>query len=503
MPKKSCLTAVVLTAFGGPAFADLTAADVWADFQAYAATTGQILTAESETMSGDTLTVSGVTLSIDMQEAGATGTLGDIAFQERGDGTVAVIIPEEYTLSLNMDLQDEGVDEGTIDMVVRHTGLEMIASGTPEKTLFSYTAPEVSISFDEFVADGQAFPADFDATFTALSGEYEMTDGDPLNIRSVFNAGGLVIAAAVTAPPNAPEPGDGKFLVTMSSLAGTSTGTMSNFSAMSGLGQMIEQGLSSEGQFSYANAAIEASGGDGTDFFEMAASTGTGTFDMNIGPEGLDYSGESNDVAIQVAGSEIPLPDASLAVAQYAWALNMPIAVSEEPQDFGLNLDLNGLTISDMLWSMFDPGGALPRDPARLILDVAGRANWLVDITDPDIGSEPMEQMPGQIHALTVNQIRLALAGAELSGTGDFTFDNSAGPTAPPTPAGAVDLQLVGGNGLIDKLVAMGLLPEDQAMGARMMLGLFARPGDGEDTLVSKIEFTPEGGIVANGQPLR
>ena len=48
-----------------------------------------------------------------------------------------------------------------------------------------------------------------------------------------------------------------------------------------------------------------------------------------------------------------------------------------------------------------------------------------------------------------------------------------------PRPEGALDLELTGGNTLLDTLVAMGLLPEEQAMGARMMLGLFARPGAG------------------------
>ena len=49
----------------------------------------------------------------------------------------------------------------------------------------------------------------------------------------------------------------------------------------------------------------------------------------------------------------------------------------------------------------------------------------------------------------------------------------------------------------------MGLLPEDQAMGARMMMGMFAVTGQGEDTLTSKIEVTGDGQVKANGQRLR
>ena len=68
---------------------------------------------------------------------------------------------------------------------------------------------------------------------------------------------------------------------------------------------------------------------------------------------------------------------------------------------------------------------------------------------------------------------------------------------------GGLDLQLVGGNGLLDKLVGMGLIPSEQATGARLMMGLFAVPGDAPDTLNSRIEVNPEGHVLANGQRLR
>ncbi|OIQ64787.1 hypothetical protein GALL_536590 [mine drainage metagenome] len=94
----------------------------------------------------------------------------------------------------------------------------------------------------------------------------------------------------------------------------------------------------------------------------------------------------------------------------------------------------------------------------------------------------------------------VAAVGADLSGTGAVTFDNT---SAVPVPSGSVDLKLVGGNGLIDKFIAMGLLPKDQAMGFRMMLAMFAKPGEGTDTLTSKIEFNKDGSILANGQRIQ
>jgi hypothetical protein len=96
-------------------------------------------------------------------------------------------------------------------------------------------------------------------------------------------------------------------------------------------------------------------------------------------------------------------------------------------------------------------------------------------------------------------------AGAEVTGKGAFTFDNTDTTTFPgiPAPTGTLDLRIVGANTLIDKLIQLGFLPEDQAMGARMMMGLFAKPVEGEaDTLTSTLEFKDKG-FYANGQRLQ
>ena len=97
------------------------------------------------------------------------------------------------------------------------------------------------------------------------------------------------------------------------------------------------------------------------------------------------------------------------------------------------------------------------------------------------------------------------MIGASVSGNGDFTFDNSDMDSFDgiPKPTGYVELQVVGANGLLDKLIQMGIVAEEQAMGARMMMGMLAVPGDGPDTLNSKIEINDQGQILANGQRIQ
>jgi hypothetical protein len=115
-------------------------------------------------------------------------------------------------------------------------------------------------------------------------------------------------------------------------------------------------------------------------------------------------------------------------------------------------------------------------------------------------GVEP----PGELTSLELAEVLVKGAGAEVGATGGLTFDNTdlTSFDGVPAPTGSINITIKGANTLIDNLIAMGLLPEEDAMGARMMLGLFARPGAGPDELTSVIEFK-DGGLFANGQQLQ
>jgi len=196
-----------------------------------------------------------------------------------------------------------------------------------------------------------------------------------------------------------------------------------------------------------------------------------------------------------------------MGIKKMAFGLTMPLTKDEEPQDFGLNLTLADFTLSDAIWALFDPTGKLPRDPANLALDLAGKASVLVDIMDSAQMAkiEDGDAEPVQLNALTLNSLLLSLAGAELTGQGDVAFDNDDTTVyeGMPTPVGDVAFKLTGANTLIETLVDMGLIGPEQMMMARMGLGAFAVPGEGDDVLTSKIEFTEDGGVLANGNRLK
>ena len=146
---------------------------------------------------------------------------------------------------------------------------------------------------------------------------------------------------------------------------------------------------------------------------------------------------------------------------------------------------------------MVDPTGSLPREKATLNLDLTTKVKWLVDLMKID----EARGMPAEVSEVTINDVTLKIAGASFNGTGAATLDNS---KFPPEPVGEVNLDLKGGVGLLNKLVALGLVPQQQGQMVKMMSGMFTVPGgDGTDHLTSKIEMKKGGAILANGQRVK
>ena len=480
----------------GSASADLTAADVWASWQETSAAMGQTLSVGSEEASGGVLTLRDVSITMDAEGGGMNGTIAEVVMTERGDGTVAIGMSPEVPLDFTTLGSDGEMAEFSV--LVDQSALDLVASGAPGAISYAYSAPTMTVTLTEATADGE--PVDLDAALAlaGLDGSYRVTEGDTTAIDSALRAASITLAVKGSDPEGTGDTFD--MTMAMSDLVSESTGTMSTLMSMTNLSEMIAAGLSTSGTTTHGPATVTLNGtSDGT-AFGVSGAYQSGVYDVAIGEAGIDYAYTGRDFTLTASGDQIPLPDVSLRADEIGSHLVMPVGTSDEPQDLGLALRLVGISISDQIWSMFDPAAILPRDPATLVIDIAGKGNWLVDIFDPEIANQPMDTPPGELRSLSVNELKLSLAGAELTGSGAFDVNNDA---PVPMPAGTLNLQLTGGNALLDKLVQMGLLPEDQAMGARMMLGLFARPGGGDDTLVSEITVQEDGAVLANGQRIR
>ena len=498
----SAALALVLAATS--AHADLTAADVWGDWRDYLNGFGYAVTG-TESMSGNVLTVSDVTMDMKMPENGGNVAfqIGTLSFTENGDGTVAIGLPA--SMPVTVTTVPESGETVTMTMAYSHDGLDMVASGTPTELRYAYSARSIDMALTGMTVNGAAVPpadAVMSVSLRDISGTSDMTIADLRTYTQDFTASG------VSYNMDFAEPGQSnraKITGSMGILTLAGTGQVPlGMTEPGDMAAMLDAGFGIDGTINYQTGTMQitANGPDGP--LEASTSTEGGALKVAMSANGLTYDARQTGLKVDATAAAAPLP-ISFMVRNSAFNLSMPLKKSDTAGDFAFGFTLGDFTMSDMLWGLFDPTAQLPRDPATLALDLTGKARLLFDFLDPSaavVSGDP-NVTPAEVESVDIHRIQVTVAGAELTGNGAFTFDNTQALNGMPKPTGAADFRLVGGNGLLDKLVAMGLIPEDEAMGMRMMLGLFARPGDGEDTLVSKIEVNAEGQVLANGQRLR
>ena len=115
------------------------------------------------------------------------------------------------------------------------------------------------------------------------------------------------------------------------------------------------------------------------------------------------------------------------------------------------------------------------------------------------------ETLPIELKDLTLEKFYLSGAGATVTSSGTFEFDNSDLVTfrGLPRPIGQLEIKLQGGDTLLDRLIEINLIPKAQAIGIQMMLSMFSVPGDLDEELKALLELTEDGHLLANGQRVR
>lgn len=481
--------------------AQITADQVWQNWKEMSAASGQQITATSEARMGDTLVVTGLTMSMAEPDVSVSATVGEVRFRDTGAGTVEVTMSPSYPMALQFPNEDG--EPVMINIDITQPNLKMVAGGTPDNATYDFTADSMGIVTTSVTEAGAAVPLKVNATFGGLTGKYAIArkDAGMMDIDSSFNAATLAFQFSFTDPENAGNQVQAEGSVAQ--LAAMTAGTFGGAASSQDVREALAAGMAFTLAMSYGASMMNMTvAEDGTDT-AIRAQGATGNFGIAMDKSRMAYNGAGTGVEMVMSGGDMPFPEVVIRYAEAGFDMLVPLTASDTPQDFGLSLKLAGLTVSDEIWAMFDPMGNLPRDPATLVVETKGKATLLVDLMDEEaMGSS---DMPAMLNAVDIPALQLTIAGAELTGNGALTFDNAA--PSPvfggmPTPTGTINLNLTGGNGLLDKLVAMGLIPDEQAMSARMMMGMFARPGAGPDSLTSMLEFK-DGGFFANGMRLQ
>lgn len=482
--------------FAGAAQADVTPAEVWQNWQDMSASYGQTVTG-TEAESGGTLVVSNLTMTTEEDGTKVVSTIPEVRFADKGDGTVEITMSDSYVVTL-----EDSEDNSSAEITLSQPGMVVTASGTSEATDYAFAAPSIEIRLTK--VDGQdavSAGADVAATLTNLGGHYLVTGSDTAKtLDSEFSADSLNLKAVVKDPETQT---DLNMTASVASLSGKGVGNFVGLD-MDELADALKAGTSMDFSVSYGAVAYDMNVTEATGPTMIRGGSQGGSMQLAMDAVRLLLATSGKGVEVAVSGPEIPLPQVSLSYAESAMNFLIPLGKSDTPQDFTAVFKLIDLSVPEDIWAMVDPGAQIPHDPATLIIDTKGQMTVTTEITDEAAMDALGDASPAALNALEITEIRAKVAGAEISGNGALTFDNTDLTTFEgfPAPTGKIELKLLGINSLMDKLMAMGLMPEDALMGARMGLAMLAKPVTGPDDLTSTLEFKDKH-FYANGQQLQ
>lgn len=495
-----------------PACADVTAEEVRDRIVGLYESVGYSVTIASEDMSGGVLTLSGVNVAMSLPEDSGTISMsyGTVELAEIS-GTVEIRFDPRLGIMADMvppDSNDriEAAAHADLD------NLRALVSGTPEDMTIDVTGDGGGIMLDSLIVDGETIPMLVSGKFGTISQTVTLLQGadERITISGAAEVASFGLAVDVKEPD-----GDG-FLTGAFNMADMRTEFAFDAAHLPDMANpemfnpvaMLDAGFDVATMIEYGATDIDVNFQDGRDRFAMTSGMSGGAFGMIVSNQEFSYDIRQSGVTVNLSSSELPIPSVSLAFDELDFSVGVPLAAEEDggPSDFHYRTALRGLTVVEAVWAMVDPGQMLPRDPATIAVDISGKVQVLVDLLAPENLDklDDMDEPPWMPLEVSLNELTALFGGAALTGSGAATFD----PDSPikidgvPLPVGEVNLHLKGAFGLIDTLSTMGLIPPDAGMGIKGMMGAFARP-IGEDEFESKIEMTPEGAILANGQRIQ
>jgi hypothetical protein len=499
-------TALALVLAAAPAAADITPQQAWDGLTAQMRSAGLEIE-QTQTTEGDTLVLRDVVLRLseaELEDGRFEARIGEVTLSPTDEGGVRVDWPEEVPFTFEVAEDGERLEVG-LTMTTEDALQEITGDAQAYDTVWS--AETLSFTLTDLAVDGEPMPEDAASgtvTIEAPRSESTTRAGAQLTeIAQTVSAGALRYDIAVDAPD---EPMSFSLSGEMRGLSGEGESAMpegamddpEEFAAALAAGLRIDSTLSHDSH-AWAFSAADPRGETQGRFEAGAAST---SFEMSQARIGFDST--VSDFSVETAGPDMPVP-VSATLDELALGFSVPLQAGDAPQDASLLLALRDLQVADRIWALFDPRETLPREPVTVVADLAARVSPAISLSDPEQFEDLAEDPPGEIESLTLRDLMVRGAGLLVTGAGAFTFDNTDLDTfdGMPRPEGAVDLQVVGANGLIDSLISMGLLTEEDAMGARMMLSMFTVPGAEADSATSRIEINEQGHILANGQRIQ
>ena len=456
------------------------------------------------------LSSQGASVSFDARNVGTDGSVELVGFVMsapdgkmtlRADwvkGVPSATTPGQvtFTLSPSASIIINDPDTGEHIINIANNGLVVtldgITSGQSAPVLnFSVMADSLNVSSGK--PDDTVIKA-LNVTFNNLSQTVSLTQASKL-LSGVTGISGIDMNYDISTKPNGQSAATGQVADLQASFQLIANKSQSNIldylsGATTAFIELSVGASSSQAKLSTVDGRIAYSGTSESSNISLRAENGYLNMLEEVGPTQYNVS------EFNVGG--MPLPPFDVSLDQFKINLSTPTVDHGSFETANAEVALRNVVVSESIYSMFDPAQSITRSPVNVVANLSANLKPKVDWTNPAtaLGGNPANI--AEVKDITINEVLLTAGGAQITADGGATIDNSMGF---PFPTGKVTITATGVQALVNGLVAIGVIPQDQAGMAMGMMMAFARPGDAADEFISDIEFSPKG-ITANGVPL-
>ena len=500
-----CRTALVILALVPSPVLAVTADQVWENWQSLAADAGTPLTA-SPRRDGDKLVLSGLALALGDAANPTTLRLERVVLRDNPDGTVAVVLPDSFPLTLDLPEPLAPTDPDRLTFITSAPGLALTIAGLGRTAAFDLAAASLTVTMT--LPSGTPDQL----TFTLAAADLDLHHSNDFvsprsKITSTLSLGALHadMALAVPGGPNGSATLDLSRLAAGLDAAALATALTRNDAPPADILRTLSDDVRLVTSLTYGPLSMAINGAEpGTPPVDFTLTSASGDLRISFDDTGLRYALASGVTRIDATVADPTIPVSQIGFGYSETALGLAFGLGTTAQPFSTYARLTDLSLDDPLWAALDPAASFPRTPFAIDLALSGQ--YAVNPAALQPGWQPTSAYDQRIDilALTLDTLLLKGLGTTFTGAGALSFDKTDLTTydGVPAPTGSLSFTATGLNALVDTLSQASLLTPDQLTGLRFALAFIAKPGDAPDSLTSKVEFAGKS-FSLNGQKLR
>jgi len=411
-----------------------------------------------------------------------------IRLEPRGDD-VAVIPSASFGAVSNWGQPGE-----RRDYAIAHDG-SLLLSADLERAGLELDFSSFAVTKTAATRNGEPITESFSMVLSGLAGRLGMTLEEPISLRGDLRASGMDYDFTMASHP-----------IPMTQTARSRTEDLRISISVDGLRRFettpgwvrraFAEGLSARARFENGRSESHVEQevfGNRTVFAGIVAGSDG---EIVVADGMLTVEGEAENFVMDIEMMEVA---GAATLGRLGMGMEMPVVSGPDNRPFRMALTLDEVSLAAPLLAMFGAEG-FAEDQLSATLDVQGNGRWLIEITDnPDT-----DDIPFDFSSFELNSLGVRIGDSALTGEGQFTLaPGSFGAATEGIPEGEGDFvfELRGGDALLGRLAAAGLIPPDQQFLARMMMNALGR-SVGEDHLRSEVAIRPGGQLTVNGLPL-